>query len=476
MATCRIGSASWVVAWDGKRHVYRRDLDIDFADGAVAALHPAGTTPAPAETIDGRGMLVMPGLVNIHSHPTTEPAQRGVREDHGVPSQQMTGLFERSQAFRLDPAGRRAAVELAYFEMLSCGTTTVVDLSAPLDGWVDVMRRSGLRVYAAPAFASARWAMSGPQTVNWLWDEAGGRTGFQRAQALLNELDGDASGRLKGVVFPAQIDTVTETLFHDALDFARDTGRLFTTHIAQAVVEVREMIRRHDMTPIQWAAKHGLLRPGTILGHSILLDEHPQIGWHTRNDLDLIADGGAAVAHCPSPFARYGVTLRDFGRYVERGVTVGMGTDVAPHNLVEEMRLAVVLGRVASGDIRNVDTARIFHAATVGGATALGRDDLGRIATGARADLVLVDLANPSMLPARDPLRGFLFHAADRAVKRVLVDGETVYRDGRATGLDPVTAGGILAEFQARMLREARDHDYLGRDGDAIAPLSLPLA
>jgi len=236
------------------------------------------------------------------------------------------------------------------------------------------------------------------------------------------------------------------------------------------------MIRRHNLTPIQWAEKLGLLRPGTILGHAIFLDDHPQIGWHTRRDLDIIAESGAAVAHCPSPFARYGVTLRDFGRYVDRGVTVGLGTDVAPHNLVEEMRYAVLLGRVASTDIRSVDTARVFHAATVGGATALGREDLGRIAPGARADLVLVDLNAPSMLPARDPVRGFLFHAADRAVRRVLVDGETVFADGRPVGLDPVLAGRRLAEAQTRMLRDAGRNDYAGRDGDRIAPLSLPFA
>ena len=256
MATVRIRNASWVVAWDAaaKRHVYRRDVDIDVVDGAIAAVGAANEAPVPAgtEAIDGKGLLVMPGLVNIHSHPTTEPAYRGVREDHGVPEQQMTGLFERSQAFRLSEDGRRAAVELAYSEMLACGTTTVVDISAPLDGWVEVMRRSGLRVYVGPGFASARWGMTAPQTVTWNWDEAGGRSGFQRAQATMADAESTPGGRLKGIVFPAQIDTVTEGLFRDAIDFAQATRRPFTTHIAQAVVEVREMIRRHNLTPIQW--------------------------------------------------------------------------------------------------------------------------------------------------------------------------------------------------------------------------------
>ncbi|MCW5744664.1 MAG: amidohydrolase family protein [Alphaproteobacteria bacterium] len=474
-----IRNASWAVTWDSSahRHVYRQDVDIRINAGRIVDIVPAGAAPsAPDEaTLDGRGMLVLPGLVNIHSHPTTEPAYRGVREDHGVPEQQMTGLFERMQAFRLDDAGRRAAAVMSYSEMLRGGTTTAMDLTGAFDGWFDTMAASGMRWYAAPAFASARWGMSAPQTVTWTWDEAGGRRGFQQAQAVIAQAEAHPCGRIKGVVFPAQIDTVEEGLLHDAAAFARDSGRLLTTHIAQAVVEVREIIRRYGVTSVQWAYGIGLLGSGTILGHCILLDDHPQIGWHTRRDLDLIADSGAAVAHCPQPFARYGVALNHFGRYAARGVTVGFGTDCAPHNLVEEMRLAIVAGRLMSADVHSVDTGSVFHAATAGGADALGRPDLGRLAPGAAADIVLVDLAHPLMQPARDPLRSFVFHAADRAVRTVLVDGNVVLRDGRPLGLDAEAAAAQVAESQARMLRDAVRFDYRGRHGDAIAPLSLPI-
>ena len=98
----------------------------------------------------------MPGLVNIHTHPTTEPAYRGVREDHGVPEQQMSGLFERMQAFSWTRPGSAAAMRLAYAELMSAGVTSVVDLSPPFPGWIDIMRESGLRVWAGPGFASAR--------------------------------------------------------------------------------------------------------------------------------------------------------------------------------------------------------------------------------------------------------------------------------------------------------------------------------
>jgi cytosine/adenosine deaminase-related metal-dependent hydrolase len=139
------------------------------------------------------------------------------------------------------------------------------------------------------------------------------------------------------------------------------------------------------------------------------------------------------------------------------------------------MRLAIILARNAVRDVAAADTGSVFHAATAGGAMALGRPDLGRIEKGAAADVVLVDLAHPLMNPPRDPLRALLFHAADRAVKRVLVGGETVFANGRPTRLDVTEAAGILAESQAKMLRDARGRDYRGRSGDEISPLALPM-
>jgi cytosine/adenosine deaminase-related metal-dependent hydrolase len=480
MTATLIRNAAWAVVWDTatKRHAYARGVDITLSDGKVAGIVPHDPTapPPPGEVVPGEALLVLPGLVNVHTHPTTEPGLRGVREDHGVPEQQMTGLFERAQSLRLNEAGREAAQRLAYAELLSAGVTSVVDLSAPHRGWLDVMRQSGLRVWAGPGYASANWGMTAPQTVTWHWAEGAGRAGFQRAQAIMDEAEADPSGRLSGIVFPAQIDTVEEDLFRESIALAEASGRPFTTHIAQAVVEVREMISRHGKTPIQWAADIGLLTPRSILGHAIFLDEHPSIGWHGARDLAVMVERGVAVAHCPSPFARYGEHLQHFGRYAARGVRMAMGTDCAPHNLIEEMRLAILLARNAARDIAAADTGMVFHAATAGGADALGRPDLGRIAVGGAADLALIDLAHPLMNPPRDPLRALVFHAADRAVQRVMVAGETVLAKGRPTRLDVTNAAGILAESQAKMLRDAGLLDYLGRDGDAIAPLSLGLA
>src|SRR5439155_17762687 len=167
--------------------------------------------------------------------------------------------------------------------------------------------------------------------------------------------------------------------------------------------------------------------------------------------------------------------MENFGDYLRAGVTMGLGTDCSPHNLIEEMRKATVLAHIASRDIASVSCADLFHAATAGGATALMRDDNGSLAPGKKADIVLVDLACPQMQPDRDPLKSLIYHAADRAVREVFVDGHQVVADGRVLTLDQAAAGNRLCAAQQRMEEAAPGRDYRRRSATEIVPLSLPV-
>ena len=472
--TC-IRNAGFVIAWDAanQRHAYLMGADVAFAGDTVTFVgtHYDGDADS---TIDGRELMVMPGLIDLHSHPSTEPFYRGVREEHGLPSMYMSGLYERSIAFQPDLPARKAGKQVAYCEMLLSGVTSVADLSGNDDGWIDLAARSGMRVFLAPGYASSRWHMDNDWQLKYRWDEAAGRRGFHAALELIEQAVRHPSGRLSGIVCPAQIDTCTPDLLRESFAAAKDKDLPLTVHCSQSVNEFNEMISRHGKTPVQFAHDLGILAPRTILGHAIFIDEHSWIRWHTHADLDTLAGTGASVAHCPSPFARYGHTLEDFGRYRRAGVNLGLGTDVAPHNLIEEMRLAAILARVAARDITTTSTAALFHAATVGGADALGRPDLGRLTAGAKADLVLVDLANTWMMPARDPLRSLVFTAADRAVQTVYVHGAKVAEHGRVLTMDHRGALATVAEGQQRMLRDAPSRDWAGREAEQIVPLSLP--
>jgi cytosine/adenosine deaminase-related metal-dependent hydrolase len=473
VSTTLIQAADWAIAWDGNRHVYRRGIDVAFTDDTIVHVGPSFAVPADV-TVDGRGMMVMPGLVNIHAHPSHEPAYRGIREEHGVPNMYMSSLYERSQAFDVsDPALRQASLEVALCELFKSGVTTLVDISPIYDGWADIFIRSGMRGFLAPGFASARWKLTDDRSLGFDVDEARGRRAMEAALAFI---DGLKHPMLSGMVSPMQIENCADDLLRDSFAAARERKVPFTLHVAQGVLEHLEMIRRHGATPIRHARDIGILAPGTIIGHAILPDTHSWIRWWTRDDVRSLAEAGCSVAHCPTPFARYGILMENFGDYVRAGINMGLGTDTTPHNMLEEIRKAGTFARIAARDINTVSTGMLFAAATVGGAQALMRDDLGRLAPRAKADLVLVDLKHPDMMPARDPLRSLIFHAADRAIKDVYVGGRRVVADGDVTTLDHRAAAERLGQAQQRMMAATPGRDYRGRTADEIAPLTLPIA
>ena len=284
------------------------------------------------------------------------------------------------------------------------------------------------------------------------------------------------SGRIDGVIAPSQIETCSEELIQEAVAEARSRGMRITIHAAQTMAEHEELLRRTGETAPAMLDRLGVLGPDLILGHCIFLDHHSWTRQRSRDDLARLAKSGTSVAHCPVTFARSGMTLESLGAYRRAGVNVGIGTDSYPFNMLEEMREALICSRVSGRSVFDLDTGGLFSAATIGGAQALGRSDIGRLVAGSKADLALVDLSHPAMQPVHDPLRNLIHCAAERAIRDVYVDGQAVVKDHRAVNLDYDGAIRELQDAQKRACRRAEMDDPQGRPLSALAPYSLPLA
>lgn len=478
MTTTCIRNADWVVRWyaDQNRHEYMRDGDVVFRGDALVHVGPGYDGPVDEE-IDGRALMVMPGLINLHCHPTNQPITRAIREEIANASLYMTALYDRTGLWRADQEALLNGAAVAYGELLKSGVTTVVDYAAAIpDGWIDLMAQSGLRIYAAPSFRDASWSVANESRLEYHWSMEDGRKQFDAAMALVNEIRAHPCGRLNGMIAPGQVDTCTEETFARSLAAAKDRGLALQTHAAQSLPEFHEMTRRTGRTPIQWLGDIGVLGPSTIIAHGIFTDQHSWTHWHSDEDLTLLAQAGATVAHCPVVFARYGHRLESFGGYRRVGINMVIGTDTAPHNLLEEMREATILSRVATGRVDDATAADVFNAVTVNAASALGRNDIGRLAVGAKADLVLVDLAHPLMRPGRDPLRNLIFTAADRAVKDVYVDGARLVADGAVQSMDCAAATDRLEAAQTRAEANVATLDAEGQAGADVSPPVLPMA
>ena len=477
--TTLIKNASWVIGWEKDKngkdagHRFFRNADVAFKDGTLIHVGP-GYSGTADETIDGSRMMVMPGFISIHNHPTSEPGNKGLNEELGSPKLGQSGLYEYMPVFRIMPEAAPYTSRYAIHEMLKSGVTTYADLSGARENWVDEVAGTGIRGVLCPMYRSAAWSTKNGHSVVYDWDPEAGERGMERAIEIVEEADRHPSGRMSGMMGPSQIDTCTPELIQASHAEAKKRGIKMQIHAAQSVVEFNEMTQRHGLTPLEWLDSIGVLDESTIIGHCIFLNDHPWLHWPQADDFNLLVKSGTSVAHCPTVFWRRGIAMNNVGRYVKAGIPLGLGTDTFPHNFIHEMEVAMIVGRIMSGDFTNASTEEIFDAGTIGAAKTLGRTDIGRLEVGCKADMVLVDLDHAYMQPVRDPLRSLLYSAGDRAVKHVYVDGTQVVRDGEVITIDVAEAAAKMTEYQQVTMSSVRQRDWAQRPVEELSPLSYP--
>lgn len=476
-----VKNIDWTVAWDeggnnGEgEHTYKRGIDLAFKDHEIIHVGPNYQGPAD-ETLDGSRYMVMPGLVGIHSHPASEPGNKGLNDELGSPHLGQSSLYEYMPIFRLPETAAPDACRFAIHEMLKSGVTTFTDLSGARDGWVDEVAETGIRAVLGPMFRSAVWSTGDGHSVEYDWDEGMGERGLARAIEVVDEADKHPSGRMSAMLCPSQIDTCTPELMKAAFAESKNRDAPMQIHAAQSVVEFNEITQRHGMTPIEFLDDMGILQDGLIISHGIFLNDHPWLHWPQSDDFGRMSAAGVAVAHCPNVFWRRGIALRNFSRYTKAGITVGLGTDTFPHNFLDEMKIGMIACRLMTGDFTTGTTKEMFDLSTIGGAKALRRDDIGRLKVGCKADFVMVDLDHPYMQPLREPVRNLIYCAGDRAVKHVYVHGEQVVRDGEVLTIDVAAATAGVVEGQSVSISGVRQRDWANRTLDEMSPMSFPVA
>ena len=205
------------------------------------------------------------------------------------------------------------------------------------------------------------------------------------------------------------------------------------------------MLRRFGRTAPEFLHDIGALGPHLLLPH----------GTHVRpGDLDRIRDGGAALVHCPLVMARHGTALRSFSQLRADGMRIGLGTDTWPADMLLNMQLGLLLDRVVCADAASTRPRDYYDAATIGGADALGRPDLGRLAPGAKADFIAIDLAGERVGLRIDPIQTLLLGANGRDVSDVVIDGRVVMADGAIPGIArPVLTTQAQAQFDRLLAR-----------------------
>nr|WP_325265985.1 amidohydrolase family protein [uncultured Rhizobium sp.] len=301
----------------------------------------------------------------------------------------MSGLFEflTARDGAITDAARRASISASMPELIRTGTTTIVEMGSHGHFVAEQAEKAGLRAYIGEFYRSGRWFTKDGRSVQYEWFEDDGVAAMQRAVDFVKVIDGRANGRINGFLTPSQVDTCSETLLRRSREVATELKVPMALHVSQSVPEFQEMVRRNGCSPVEWLEKIGFLGDDIILGHVIMPGGSSWTNYHS-DDLGILADTGTNVAHAVWVFARRGIAMESYSKYLARGINMTLATDTCPQSMIEAMRGTAVISKIMDRRTEVATAADVFNSATLAGAKALGRDDLGRIAPGAKADLL----------------------------------------------------------------------------------------
>jgi len=422
-------TARWVLPIDG---VPLEHGEVVIEDGVIAAVRPC-RTPANQRRDFGEAVL-MPGLVNAHSH-LEYTALRGFLED--VP------FFPWIRALTAAKAALTAddwlwSARLGAIESIAAGTTTLGD-NTDAGVTMRVLAESGLRgvVY------QELFGIDDREPVGPILDSLRAKVAVHRRLA---------SDRVLVGVSPHALYTIRPALFTAINAYAAEEGLPTSIHIAESPSEsaltergegpFAEMYARRGITweapkttPTRYVAELGALGPTTLAVHCV---------HQTQADILLLAASGAAVIHCPKSNAKLGAGVAPLAAWLRTpGLHLGLGTDSAVSNnaldLFEEMRFALLLQRAVRQEVEVVTARDVVRMATLGGAEALGlAHQTGSLTPGKRADMIAVRLDRPHAVPATDPYAALVYTARADDVLCTLCDGEVLYDSGAWPTLDAV--------------------------------------
>jgi 5-methylthioadenosine/S-adenosylhomocysteine deaminase len=486
----------WVVGSTGASHALFPDGVVVFEDDRILHVGYRFDRRVDRE-MDARGKLVAPGFIDTHVHSGHRASHRlitdvGRPDFYGQPFLEITVPREGTRVggdpryLRPDDAeagahGARLHAQFTVTEMLRNGTTTFMEFGSQLrvqEALVPEIERLGLRAYLGPGFDSGRWVGDERGRLKRVVDEAGGVKEFEAACAFIRRVDGSVGGRVRGLLVPREAETCSVELLRATRKAAGELRVPITTHAAYSVVEFYEMVREFRMTPIEVLESVGLLGPDLTIGHGNLTADNPRLHYAGAQDLALMGRHGVSISHCPVNIARRARALDSWRRYRAAGINIALGSDTYPRDMIMQMRTASYFGKVMSHDLKSATAAEVFEAATLGGARALGRDDLGGLAPGAKADIVIIDTTGGGTLrwgPVRDPIKSLVECGIGDDVETVIVDGVVRMEQRRIPGVDLDDLQRRAQEAGEAVWSRLQEWDPLRRSAEQMSPWSFPL-
>ncbi|GHH63601.1 S-adenosylhomocysteine deaminase [Streptosporangium violaceochromogenes] len=419
-----------VITGDPERPVVNGDVHV--RDGRIAGVGSADW-PA-AEVIDAHGMIVMPGMHDLHDH--LRDLHPGLAVGEGLKLDELLRKLWRLNELA-GPDEYRVGAALGTARLLKAGVTSVVDHIYPF-------HRPGLAEAAVSGYEQSgiRWFMArGIMTKGYdpICETP------EAAFGAIRELADGPVPRDRLMIAPVSFRQTSADVYRESRRLADELGLRLYTHIAETSAEVETILGEQGARPVELLHNLGFAGPDTVMVHCVLL---------SPREIELLADSGTHVVHCPTNHMKLAKGVTPVPALLAAGVNVCLGADMMT-DILAETRQEILLQGLANSDPSVVSARTALEMATVRGAAALGLPDVGRIAYGQRADIVCLDLRGIAAQPVIDPEWSVVHRGSGSDVVHVVADGHVVVRDRRLTRVDEEALIKEAQEIVGHYLRRA---------------------
>jgi len=379
--------------------------------------------------IEGEGKLLIPGLVNAHTH-LAMTLFRGLAQDRPL----MDWLEK-----EVWPREKKLSGEIVHWfsllglvEMIRSGTTAFADMYFFMEEVAEAVEKAGVRAVLSYGIIAPTPERLEPE--------------LKKAENFAREWDGKAEGRIRAALSPHAPYTCGPEVWKKAVALCRELRIPIHTHLAETAEEVARWQKEKGRSPVEWLEELGVFGVPTLAAHCVHLSE---------KDMEILAAHGVSAVHCPTSNLKLACGIAPVVEMLKSGVNVCLGTDGAGSagdlNMIEEMRLAALLAKVKSGDPQVLAAPEALSLATWRGAAALGwGKELGTIEPGRRADGVMIRLDQAHLVPDHDLLANLVYAAQGADVDTVFVDGRFLLLEGELQTLDEEKIIGRCRELAAK--------------------------
>ncbi|MCY3915527.1 MAG: amidohydrolase [Chloroflexi bacterium] len=412
------------------------EQDLAVKGNRIESITTSGTIdPSAAKSvIEADGQLAMPGFINTHAH-VPMALWRGLAEDVNIASWFNDYIWKLEA--NLEPEDVFWGMQLGLLEMIEAGVTAVADHYWHMEYAARAVEKAGTRALLGQAMFSAN-----------------GMGQIEETAAFVKRWDGQANGRIRAIMAPHAPYTCDDDFLRATAKTAESLGSGIHMHVAETRAQTQASLRKRGQTPIEVALDCGIFAVPTILAH---------VKGATPGDLEILADLEAPVgiAHCPKTYAKLATGLNNLVEVRSLGIAVGLGSDGAVSNntldLWEAMRLTALGQKQLTGDAAKLTIPQALTIATVESARVYGQpDELGDLAAGKLADIILVDLSGAHHFPLNSVTASLVYNARAGDVRTVICDGRVIMREREHLTLDKDE---IFANIAPRMARLRRRED-----------------